>query len=194
VAPTAARRHALIAFCLVIAGCAVPVPRQTAQVARPPRDRITAFTLDGRLAVRHGEAHYSANLSWQHSVARDAILLSGPLGQGLAEMVRDDGGARLTLADHREFVAAGLDQLSAQVFGVALPLSGMARWVLGDATDGSVSASDDTLRPREMAVQGWTIELLEWESPASSALPTLIDVHRDDLGTRLKVLEWQDVR
>lgn len=194
VAPTAARRLALLAFALLIAGCAGPGPRPDGFAERPPPGRITAFTLNGRLAVHHGETRYSAGVSWQHSAAHDAILISGPLGQGLAELVRDDGGARLTLADHRQFAAAEMDQLSEQVFGVALPLSAMARWVLGDTAGAVAGADDDPLRPRQMVAHGWTIDLLERESESSGALPTLIDVHRDDLGARLKILEWQDVR
>jgi outer membrane lipoprotein LolB len=190
----AARRHALLAFSLLLAGCAVPATRPADTAARPPRALITAFALDGRLAVRNGEARYSANVSWRHSIGHDDILLSGPLGQGLAELVRDDSGARLTLSDHRQVAAADLDQLSAQVFGVALPLTDMARWVLGDAGNGNAAAPDDPQRPLQMTVRGWTIELLDWESAASGALPTMIDIHRDELGARLKVVEWQDVR
>jgi outer membrane biogenesis lipoprotein LolB len=121
-------------------------------------------------------------------------VLSGPLGQGIAELTRDQRGARLTLADHRQFEAAELDQLSQQVFGVALPLAALSRWVLGDTAGASLAADEDPLRPRRMSADGWSIDLLERESAAASALPTLIDIHRDDLGARLKILEWQDVR
>lgn len=189
-----ARHHALLAFSLLLAGCTLPATRPADTAVQPPRALITTFALDGRLAVRNGETRYSANVSWRHSITHDEILLSGPLGQGLAELVRDDSGARLTLSDHHQIAAANLDQLSAELFGVALPLTDMARWVLGDAGNGNVTAADDPQRPRQMTVRGWTIELLDWESAASGALPTLIDIHRDDLGARLKVVEWQDVR
>jgi outer membrane lipoprotein LolB len=190
----AARRRALLAFSLLMAACAGPAPRPGVGAERPPAARIASFALDGRIAVRNGETRYSASVSWQHSVDRDAILLSGPLGQGLAELVRDAAGARLTLADHRQFTAAAMDQLSQQVFGVALPLSEMARWVVGDTAGASVGAGEDPQRPRQMLAHGWTIDLLERESAAESALPTLIEVHRDDLNARLKIIDWQDVR
>jgi outer membrane lipoprotein LolB len=185
-------RALALALAVVLAGCGTATVRQP-DIARPAAARISAFTLNGRLAVHNGETRYIAGVSWQHSPGGDTILLSGPLGQGLAELVRDGSGSHLTLADHRQYAAAELDELSQQVFGVRLPLAEMTRWVVGDSQGAEIAATDDTSRPQRMAAAGWTIDLLERESEAPGALPTLIDVHRDDLGARLKVLEWQDV-
>jgi outer membrane lipoprotein LolB len=144
--------------------------------------------------VRKGDSRYSASVSWQHGRNGDSLLLSGPLGQGLAELVRDGNGARLTLSDHRQYAADSLDELSAKVFGFPLPLSGMAHWVVGSAPQGTVEGRDAQGRPQRLAADGWAIDLLAWETDSGDALPNLVELRRDDLEVRLKILDWQDVR
>ncbi len=141
--------------------------------------------------MRREQNRYSAGISWRHAPGRDNILLSGPLGQGLAELVRDESGARLTTAERHEYSAPDLEQLSAQVFGFALPLTGMAHWIVGDV---ETTQRDTAARPLTLVVDGWNIDYLDWEAPRPDALPMLIDMRRDDLEVRLKITEWQDLQ
>jgi outer membrane lipoprotein LolB len=159
---------------LFLAGCAaVPlVP------PRPAPQDITQFAFVGRLAVRQGETRHHVNVDWRHDAQRDEILLTTPLGQGVAEIVRDAARARLTLADKRSFVADDWSALSRQVFGFPLPLNASARWLLGDVT----------------ASEGWRVTVVQRETDAPDALPTVIELERDDIAVRLKIDEWSEVR
>lgn len=147
--------------------------------ARPPRHEVSAFAFEGRLAVRQGETRHYANIAWRHDAAHDEILLTTPLGQGVAELARDATGARLTMADRRRFEAPDWEALSAQVFGAPLPLAGLPRWLLGE-----------TLPPDA----GWHFEILDRESASPDALPILIEMKREDIELRLKIDEWSEVR
>jgi outer membrane lipoprotein LolB len=118
-------------------------------------------------------------MTWRHEPARDEILLTTPLGLGIAEVIRDAGGARLTLADRREYAAVDWAELSERVFGVRLPLAGLPRWVLGDIHGNTA---------------GWRIEILERENAAGNPLPTLIDLKAEDTEVRLKIDEWIEIR
>jgi outer membrane lipoprotein LolB len=164
----------LFALVLALAGCAVsPV-----QPARPSTADISQFSFTGRLVVRQGETRHHVNVDWRHAVASDEILLTTPLGQGVAEIVRDAAGARLTLADRRSFVADDWSTLSQQVFGFPLPLKASALWLLGDIVD----------------TEGWRVTVVERESAAAGALPTVIELERDDIAVRLKIDEWVEVK
>jgi outer membrane lipoprotein LolB len=168
------RAWALWALALFLAGCAaVPVVSQ-----HPAAPDISQFSFLGRLAVRQGETRYHVNVDWHHDARRDEILLTTPLGQGVAEIVRDAAGARLTLADKRSFVADDWSALSRQVFGFPLPLNASARWLVGDIT----------------ATEGWRVTVIERESAAAEALPTVIELERDDIAVRLKIDEWSEVK
>lgn len=159
---------------IFLAGCAAPSPLPS----RPPLANIAAFAFNGRLAVRQGDVRHYVKIDWRHAPAHDAILLATPLGQGVAEIERDADGARLTLADQRRFVAADWGALTEQVFGFRLPLQASARWLLGEMPD----------------VEGWRVSIVERESAAPDALPTVIELERDDILVRLKIDEWSDVR
>lgn len=159
---------------LVLAGCASQLPLPP----RPPLAEITAFAFNGRLAVRRGDTRHYVKIDWRHAPVYDAILLATPLGQGVAEIERDAAGARLTLADQRRYVAADWGALSEQVFGFRLPLQASARWLLGETPD----------------AEGWHIRIIEREADAPDALPTVIELERDDILVRLKIDEWSEVR
>lgn len=164
----------LIPGLLVLAGCAVA----PALPPRPALDEISAFTLTGRLSVRQGEQRHHLSLSWRHTTARDELLLATPFGQGVAEIVREEAGARLKLADGREIVAADAAALAETVFGVRLPLTTSARWLLGEVGE----------------TEGWTVRVLAREREAPNALPTLIEFERGDIAVRLKVDAWEELR
>jgi outer membrane lipoprotein LolB len=163
-----------VLLALLLAGCAASPPSPP----RPPAAAIAAFAFSGRLAVRQGEARHHVNIDWRHAAAGDEVLLTTPLGQGVAELVRDAAGARLRLADGRSFAAADWNELSAEVFGFRLPLDASARWLLGEPRD----------------AEGWRVSVRAREGEQPGALPTLIEFERDDIAVRLKIDEWSEVR
>jgi outer membrane lipoprotein LolB len=140
---------------------------------------LTEFELTGRVSVRQGENRYHANIAWRHDAAGDEILLTTPLGQGVAQLTRDSGGARLVTADRREWQAADWESLAERLFGVRLPLDDLPSWLAGRAP---------------VAGGGWRVEYLDYQSGAPAALPTLLEVKRDDIELRLKVDEWSRAR
>ncbi|MFN6961604.1 MAG: lipoprotein insertase outer membrane protein LolB [Rhodocyclaceae bacterium] len=166
-------RRFFLAFLLLLAGCAT-APFET---VRPAPAEITQFAITGRLAVRKAEARHHVHIDWRHAPQDDTIVLSTPLGQGVAELTRDASGARLALADGRHFVAADWSQLALEVLGVPLPLDGAIRWLLGDLAD----------------TGGWRVSILARENGLPDGLPTLIELERDDIGVRLKIDEWREV-
>lgn len=140
---------------------------------------LTAFAFEGRVSVRQGEIRHHANIYWRHGSGRDEILLTTPLGQGVAELSRDASGARLVMADRREYAAPDWETLSARVFGSPLPLDGLPAWLSG--------------RPPAVG-NGWRIDYLDYQSEAADALPTLIELKRDEMELRLKIDEWSESR
>jgi len=180
---------ALVLSALLGACAQLPSPEG---MLRPPGAAIAAYALSGRITVRQGEQRYVASIAWQHDEHQDEVLISGPLGQGIAELSRDARGARLTMADRREFTAPDWEALSAKVFGFPLPLSLLPRWLVADAPEGA--ARDAAGRPKRFVSMGWQVDYLDYESETDDALPQLLELKRDDMALRLKIDEWQMVR
>jgi outer membrane lipoprotein LolB len=175
-------------FLVLTAGCAMLETAATAP--RPAREAIEAFRIEGRIAVRRAGESFSAGIDWRHDAYSDEIIISGPLGQGLARLTSGGGAALLETADQKQYVAADLDGLSEQVFGARLPVSGLGRWVLGRPAFGGAARLDDTQRLAGLSEQGWAIEYLRYESEAPDALPELLQARREDIEVRLKIDRW----
>ncbi len=180
---------ALAAALSLLAGCA-QLPPTPGEAPRPRREAIDGFRLEGRITVRRGEENFSAGIDWRHDTASDQILVSGPLGQGLARLTSSPAGALLETAQRQRFEAADLDELSQRVFGARLPVSGMAHWVLGRPAAAGAARSDGAGRLSGLAEQGWTVEYLRYESEAAHALPVLLRAWGDGVDVRLIVDTW----
>ncbi len=70
-------------------------------------------------------------LRWRHDRDGDEMLISSPLGQGLARILRENEAVTLTTANGREYRAADAEALTERVLGFRVPLAGLADWVRG---------------------------------------------------------------
>lgn len=166
------RQVTIVCLVWLLGACASLPPEP--QVRRTPRS-LAEFEIDGRISIRVGQERHFANIFWRHAPDRDEVLLTTPLGQGVAELSRDGGGARLLTSDRREVRANDWEELSERLFGSRLPLNNLPAWLMGQA-------------PPE--VSGWQVEYLDYQSGAADALPVLIEAHRGDVGVRFKIYEW----
>lgn len=184
-------RALLACAALLAAGCVAPESRPPAPEpigSGVPR----SFDLAGRVAVRHDDQAFSGNLRWEHVPGRDELWILTPLGQGVARIVREPGGARVTIQDQPEQRAVDVEALTERVLGWRLPLAGLEYWVLG------VSAPDTPARIEldadgrisRIAQDGWTIDYLRRSEEFGVNLPTALALHRAGLEVRLSVHEW----
>jgi outer membrane lipoprotein LolB len=148
------------------------------------------FSIVGRVAVRYGDEAASGRVTWRHGATTDDLLISSPLGQGIAELTRRDGVYTLVTAKDERFTAADPERLTEQVLGWTLPLAGLSDWVQGRAQPGS------SAEPRyhggrlaELRQLGWTIEYSGYDE--NGRLPTRMRLTRGDLDIRLAIDEWQ---
>jgi len=139
---------------LLVSGCASLTPPS---VPPPPRDALAAFSLEGRFALNHETRSYSGRISWTYRPNASELLLSSPFGQGLAEIVTDADGARLTGSDGRIRTAPDAETLTREVLGYALPLKQLADWVRGRTPPGG-GHFDAHGRVLSLQQDGWQID------------------------------------
>ena len=147
------------------------------------------FELNGRIAVRYRDDASSGNIAWRHRADGDEVLLTTPLGQGVARIVRAGDGVTLTTADAKEHRAADAETLTESVLGFRLPLSGLADWVRGSAGAGPANATRDAQgRLARLEQAGWTVEYLEY---GENRLPSRIKLAYPGIEIRLAIGEWK---
>ncbi len=179
-------RHAFFLACLLLAGCA-----SIAERPAPAGQVGEAFKLSGRVSVKSSTEAVSGKISWQHDAASDDLLISTPLGQGLARILRRDAVVSLTTSDQKLYQASDVEGLTEQVLGWRLPLAGLPDWVRGRAAAGAPVQTrvDGAQRLAELRQSGWLVEFLEYD--AAGGLPKRLRLTRADLEIRLVIDEWR---
>ena len=145
------------------------------------------FTLEGRISIRQGEQAYHGTLFWRHTERTDELTLTGPLGQGAAELRRDGGSAVLRLPDGGRHEAATLETLADRLFGAPLPLAELPDWIRGVAPEAQL---DEQQRPlRLVRPDFWIVEWLRYDD---AGRPQLLSLESQDVGVRLRIDSWAE--
>lgn len=190
-----ARRGLLAAAVLLVAGCAqLPgfKPATPASLALSPvPDR---FRLEGRVSVNAGEESFSGGLAWRRDLETQDLLLSTPLGQGVAELHGDPAGVALTDAKGKQYRAPDADALVREALGLELPLRGLAWWVVGHPRPGAAyrGEPDEAGRLGVLEQDDWRIEFSRYAANGRFVLPGKLVARRaDSLEVRLVVDAWE---
>jgi outer membrane lipoprotein LolB len=169
---------------LALFGCA-----STPHSGQPAPEISQAFVLQGRVSVRYGTESLSGQLDWQAGTASDEVLLSSPLGQGIANIKRDQGGVSLLRPGQPPVRAESVEMLTEAELGFRLPLSGLRYWVQvrpdpARTSRMHVNASGGV---EQIAQDGWKIDYLEFLENR----PRKIHLSREDLEIRLVIDQWR---
>jgi outer membrane lipoprotein LolB len=185
VASASSPRIAVAGLCVAfIAACAT---------APGPAPTDASFELAGRVAVRSAQESASGRLFWRHGPAFDDLMISTPLGQGVAEITRRGEHYTLTTADSRRMSATDPEALTEQALGWRLPLAGLPDWVQGKRyphAEGETRQGQNG-RAQQIRQLGWTIEYLAYDEQAG--LPSRLRLTRDGLDIRLTIDSWAAV-
>jgi len=183
-------RRALCALVLaaaagMIGGCATPEFLTTATAVE--------FELSGRIAVRWRDESSNGHVRWRHHAGGDEMLISTPLGQGVARIVREAGEVTLTTAEDRTYHAQDASSLTEQVLGFRLPLEGLADWIRARASPvGRVTDRryDDVGRLALLEQDGWRIEYLAWDDQGRRPQRLRLSLRVPALEMRIAISEW----
>ena len=180
-APPAARLLALV-LALLQAACA------ELQLQLPPEE--PQFEFAGRIAVRYRDEASSGNIAWRHGASGDEVLITNPLGQGVARIVRSGAGVVLVTPDGAEHRAEDAETLTERVLGFRLPLDGMADWVRGFSGGTPAQERRDAAgRLVELRQAGWIVEYQQWSDDGRR--PARLRLTYPGLELRLAIAEWK---
>jgi len=148
------------------------------------------FELSGRIAVKYGDESSSGNVAWRHRSDGDEMLISSPLGQGIARIVRRGDAVTLTTSEPRDYHASNAELLTEEVLGFRLPLVGLSDWVRGRPAPGpSRARRDEQGRLAELEQSGWRIEYLAYGE--DGRLPARMRLLYPGLELRLAISAWR---
>jgi outer membrane lipoprotein LolB len=174
---------------LVLGGCAAVPPAPGVGVDLPFQ---AAWTLQGRIGVQGGEQSLSGQIHWQHRADADELLMTSPLGQGVARIVRDTEGIALEVPNQPVRRAPDADTLTREALGYVLPMAGLTWWIQArpDPARAFEATRDAAGRLAQLRQDGWVIDYLQYATDMPSR-PRKLVVTREGLEIRLVADSWQ---
>jgi outer membrane lipoprotein LolB len=183
------RPAAALLLALALGGCASspPVPPEQRDMPLP-----SSWTLQGRIGIKTDEESLSGQIHWQHRPDSDEVLMTSPLGQGVARIERDAAGVTLEVPNQPARRAADAESLTREALGYGLPVSGLMWWVQARPSPAStfVVSRDADGRIEQLKQDGWVIDYLQYSADAPRR-PRKIVVAREGLEIRLVADDWQ---
>lgn len=177
----------LLAFTL-LAGCATTeAPPAVPRV----QSLLDTFHLTGRVAARNAQDGFSGTLDWRHAPDRDELLISGPLGQGAARIVRNANGVTLDLPDQPPRHAADAESLTQSTLGFPLPLTGLPYWVQAQPYRVAQQTHTPEGHVATLAEDGWRIEYLNYRDFGPRQLPGKVFMESGELKLKFIIDAWQ---
>lgn len=174
---------------LSLVGCASiqPLPRSEVEQSLP-----STWTLQGRIGIQSSEQSVSGQVLWQHRDEIDEILVTSPLGQGVARIVRSPAGVALDLPNQPTRRAPDADTLTREALGYVLPVAGLTWWVQArpDPGDPFEATRDAVGRLAQLRQNGWVIDYLQYADDMPTH-PRKLAVSREGLEIRLVADSWQ---
>ncbi|MDP3539159.1 MAG: lipoprotein insertase outer membrane protein LolB [Azonexus sp.] len=184
-------------FAAVLAGCLLAGCSSLPPTPLPARDQIRNFALEARFALRvtlpeQPPQSSGGRLTWTHKNGNDRILVSSPLGYGLAEIETTPTLSRLRTADGQTRESTDPDALMEEVTGRRLPVTRLPAWLLGRSGGAAQIDIDDQKRPLLLREAGWRVDYA-YEDETAAALPARVTLSRDgEIELRLRIEEWKD--
>ncbi len=193
---------ASILAALLLSGCAAlpeaPPPEMPPEQALELREQrleaIRNWTCVGRVGATNGRDSLSASMRWVQNRDAYRIRLSGPLGQGLVDVIGSHAGVSLRTGDRGDFFAPSPEALLDEEFGWRLPVSGLRYWILGlPVPDAEVSSRELDVYGRitRLEQSGWRIEYLDYVQVEGVDLPARLELVHPELSARIAVRRWQ---
>jgi outer membrane lipoprotein LolB len=155
---------------------------------KPPAE--VEFDLLGRIAAHYANDAFTGNVQWRHAARGDEMLITTPMGQGVARIVREGDAVQLTTADGKDYRAPDAESLTERTLGFRLPLEGLADWVQGRATPGvpakEQKTSDGKLQTLDQ--RGWHVD---YQAYGDDNRPSLMRLTYEGVELRLAISQWK---
>lgn len=174
---------------LLLAGCATTVPLKS---IRSPAD-FSEWQLNGRIALTHGDQGWHASLLWQQQADGYQLKVSGPLGQGGFQVAGDEHGVVLVDASGQSSYARDGDALLLQATGWRLPVVGLRYWIRGLPVPDveAIEVYDEAGKLSHLEQSGWVINYQKYKLVEGAAVPSKMQLARNDVAVKLVISEWQ---
>ena len=187
----------------LLSGCSAfqskpPTPTgNTTHEAQQAANQWQDWRATGKVSVKVDGDNTSANLNWLQSQDIYAVRLTGPFGQGGADIFGDSNSVRIEVAGEEPVSSSNPEGLMTEYFGWSLPLDNIHWWLKGVPAPNTkhqiISQLDQAPglgRVSEFEQNGWLVSYTQFHTE-SPYFPRKIRISRDQVSSLMVIKDWQ---
>jgi outer membrane lipoprotein LolB len=189
-----------ILLSVLIVGCA-QIPDQASlgnadwQNHQQQLEKLTHWSLSGKVAIITAQKRHSLNIHWQQSGANYHIILTNFLGSTILDVQKTPLGTQVTDAKGKVYFGSDTQQLITQLSGMDLPVDVLQQWIKGNPSEALYQLDDKNLL---LSLQGqdndnanWSIEYKNYKTIQQINLPHQLQLKGEDLRLKFAISRWQ---
>ena len=92
---------------------------------------LKKWIFKGRLVVSDSKESWTASIDWEHTEEKDALKLSGPLGQNAIKIILTENSVILDRGEGEVLQSSEIDAFIQAQLGMDIPINSLRYWVLG---------------------------------------------------------------
>lgn len=181
-----------------LSGCAWLWQPEAAAPGGAEREKlraVSAWVMEGRIAVRTPDDAWSANLEWRHEGGEDRMMLNGPFAQRAATIRYTKKFISFEAADGSRAESADPEALLLERLGFAVPLDALRYWVLAlPVPDQEFFPRPSSETPAALAdfdQAGWSLRYDSFMQEGRWAVPRKMVIQGRGVVLKLIVDRWR---
>ena len=152
------------------------------------------WRISAKLSIKSPYSGFSGRIDWTQKESSYQILISGPLGFGLARIEGNETSAHM---EHKnESFVGSPDKLLSDAIGIPIPIDGWRWWLSGSPSPigGPVEFADIVLdsHATSFSQDGWYLSFSDYSLTPIGYLPGKITGQSDQLSFKLIVSKWRN--
>jgi len=175
---------------LALSGCSLfpvePPAVPYSKTATLPLYKLQQWSFEGRLSITGRSDSWTANTDWQHTVNKERVKLSGPLGQGATVIELTKGKVTIDRGDGKVQTSDQPEAFINQQLGMFVPIESLRYWVIGLPEP----TQKFTETPTGFQQAGWMIEYKQMQDVAKTTMPYKINVSNEHVKLKLIIDQW----
>ncbi|MDY6992116.1 MAG: lipoprotein insertase outer membrane protein LolB [Pseudomonadota bacterium] len=157
---------------------------------------LTAWRLNGRIAITTEQDNWTAHVHWQQHEQEYRLRFNAPLGQGALLLEGNEQQVMMHTAEQKTYIAENPDALILKTLNLAIPITGLHFWIRGLPKPKQLPSAYRLYEHGylySLQQDGWHIEYSRYIPNNTIELPSKIFLDNGQFKVKIVISSW-DIR
>jgi len=158
-------------------------------------EKLTHWSLSGKLAVITPNERNSVNIHWQQSEQDFHIRLTTFLGMSVLDIQKKQQQTTVIDADGKQYISDDTELLVKQLSGMEIPIRHLQQWIKGNPSGASYQLDENQqvrhLLGGDQNSGFWSIDYSDYRLFNTTSLPYKLQLKRNDLRLKFAISKWE---